>query len=506
MILGAAAWGVSLTYNRDAIIGKSVLIDERCFSMRRRGTTFTLPSFIATAICLCLTWSTQASAQELTPEQARAIAKEAYIYGFPLVDNYRVLYSYFVDQKSADYKSPWNVLYNNARVFTSADKAIQTANSDTPYSNLGADLRTEPLVITVPAVPKDRYYSLQFIDLYTFNFAYVGSRSTGNKAASYLLVGPSWQGDTPAGIKDVIRSETELAFVLYRTQLFEPDDIENVKKLQAGYKVEPLSAYLGQPSPTAAAKIDFFKPLDAKEQRSSPAFFNELNFLLQFCPMHPSEKDVMARFAKLGIGATGSFDFARLAPELQQAVKDGMADAWKEFDEFKATQLDTGKLTSAEGFGTRAHLQNNYLFRMASAVLGIYGNSKEEAIYPVYFVDSEGEALDAAKGNYMLRFPPDQLPPVNSFWSLTMYELPASLLTSNSIDRYLINSPMLPDLKRDPDGGISLYLQHESPGKELESNWLPAPAGPFFAVMRLYWPKAEALNGSWKSPALERAK
>ena len=142
---------------------------------------------------------------------------------------------------------------------------------------------------------------------------------------------------------------------------------------------------------------------------------------------------------------------------------------------------------------------------MASAVLGIYGNAKEEAIYPVFFVDSAGAKLDASKQNYILRFPPDQLPPVNAFWSLTMYELPSSLLSANPINRYLINSPMLPDLVRDPDGGLTLYVQHEAPSKGQQPNWLPAPKGPFFAVMRLYWPKPRALDGKWKAPALQRA-
>ena len=193
-----------------------------------------------------------ALAQSVPPAEVRAIAKDAVIWGFPLVDSYRVQYSYFVDRGGSEYKAPWNTLVNNAHVYTPDDKAIQTPNSDTPYSYLGADLRAEPLVFTVPAVEKDRYYSLQFIDLYTFNFAYVGSRATGNEAGAYLLAGPGWKGEKPAGIKKVIRSETDIAFVLYRTQLFSPDDIENVKRIQAGYKVQPLSAFLGKPAPSPA--------------------------------------------------------------------------------------------------------------------------------------------------------------------------------------------------------------------------------------------------------------
>jgi hypothetical protein len=159
----------------------------------------------------------------LTLEQARAIAKEAYIYGFPLVDSYRVQFTHFVDKDNPEYKGDWNQVHNTARTYTPADTAIQTPNADTPYSALGADLRTEPLVLTVPAIDNDRYYSLQFIDGYTYNFAYVGSRTTGNGAGRYLLAGPDWHGDKPGGIDKVIRCDTELAFVLYRTQLINAD-------------------------------------------------------------------------------------------------------------------------------------------------------------------------------------------------------------------------------------------------------------------------------------------
>ena len=446
----------------------------------------------------------QTTKEVLTPIKARTIAREAYIYGFPLVDNYRVLHSYFVDRDGKEFKAPWNQIHNEARVYTPDDKAIQTPNSDTPYSQLGTDLRGEPLVISVSAVSKERYYSLQFIDLYTHNYAYVGSRTTGSEAGHLLLAGPNWKGEKPDGIKQVIRCETEIGWVLFRTQLFDPADIDGVKKVQAGYKVQPLSAFLGNPAPAAAAKTDFVKPLTPEKQRTSVEFFDVLHFLLRFCPTHPTEKELMARFAKLGLGSGGAFDSARLRPELKKAFEEGMADAWKEFAEFKKTQVDTGKRTAADGFGTREYLKNDYLGRMSSAVLGIYGNSKEEALYPIYFTDSEGGKLDASRNRYTLRFPPGGLPPVNAFWSLTMYELPSSLLVDNSLDRYLINLPMLPSLKGDADGGLTVYLQHESPGDGKDANWLPAPDGEFFAVLRLYWPKEDALTGAWKAPPLVR--
>jgi len=163
-------------------------------------------------------------------------------------------------------------------------------------------------------------------------------------------------------------------------------------------------------------------------------------------------------------------------------------------------------VTSGDLFGTREFLKNNYLYRFAAADLGIYGNSKQEAMYPVYRTDADGQKLDASANRYSLYFSKDHLPPVNAFWSLTMYELPSSLLVANPLHRYLINSPMLQDLKRDADRGLTIYIQHESPGVDKESNWLPAPNGPFMAVLRLYWPKKEALDGGWRAPPMEVVK
>jgi hypothetical protein len=439
----------------------------------------------------------------LTPAEAREIAKEAYVYGFPMVDSYRIEHAYFVDSSNPQYKGPWNTLVNIPRVYTPADTAVQTPNSDTPYSMAGLDLRAEPMVFTVPPIEKGRYYSVQLIDAYTQNFDYIGSRATGNDGGSYVIAGPGWKGGTPKGIKKVFRSETEFVLPIVRTQLFNPADLENVKKVQAGYKLQPLSAFLGQPAPPAAPAINFIKPLTPEAQKSSIDFFNILNFVMQFTPTVPSEEAVRARFAKAGIGPGKTLDANALSPEMKAAYEQGMVDAWAELANLRKTEIDTGKVTSGDVFGTRAYLKNNYLYRMAAAVLGIYGNSKEEATYPMYAVDAAGQKLTGAN-KYTLRFAPGQLPPVNAFWSLTMYKMPESLLVANPINRYLINSPMLPQLVKDPDGGITLYVQNQSPGKGKEANWLPAPKGPFMSAMRLYWPKQEALDGKWKAPPMAK--
>ena len=458
-------------------------------------------TILAAALLIGLALTT-VHAADVTPAEARVIAKEAYIYGEPIVDNYRVQYAYFVDTKNPEYKAPWNHIWNSARLFSPADKAIQTANSDPLYSMIGADLRAEPIVLTIPRMEKERYFSVQFIDYYTQNFDYIGSRTTGNEGGTYLLAGPGWKGETPKGIDKVLRSETELAFPGYRTQLFNPSDLENVKKIQAGYKVQTLSKFLGQPPPEAAPAIDFIAPLTAAEQRTSPEFFNVLNFVLQFCPTVPSEIALMERFAKIGVGAGKTFDVAKLSPEMKAAFEQGMADAWAEHAALQK-RIDAREVSTGEFFGTREFLKNNYLYRMAGAVYGIYGNSKEEAMYPSYAVDAAGERPDGTN-RYTLRFAPDQFPPVNAFWSLTMYDFPAQLMVANRLNRYLLNSPMMPEFKKDADGGVTLYFQNESPGADKESNWLPAPKGPFLMVMRLYWPKEEALEGKWTAPKLSK--
>src|SRR5438105_11329659 len=272
-------------------------ITKRTFVSALRTTTMKTKTVLVAALATVLALTTVRAA-DIT-SAARAIVKEAYIYGFPLVDNYRIQYGYFVDRQNPEFKAPWNQLKNIPRVYTPADTAIQTPNSDTPYSFVGMDLRAEPLVLTVPVIEKERYFSVQLIDAYTFNFDYIGSRTTGNEGGSYLVAGPNWKGETPKGVKKVFRAETEFAFAVYRTQLFKPDDIDNVKKVQAGYKVQPLSEFLGTAAPKAAPVMDFIKPLTPTAEKNAPEFFNILNFGLPFCPTVPSAPERLAPFATM---------------------------------------------------------------------------------------------------------------------------------------------------------------------------------------------------------------
>jgi hypothetical protein len=420
----------------------------------------------------------------------KAIAEEGFIYGLPIVMNYAVMYEYILDKNSGQWKAPFNQIFNEARVFTYEDTAIPTPNSDTPYSLLWMDLRAEPQVVSVPMVNMKRYYSVQLTDGNTFNYGYIGSRATGHEAGDYLIVGPRWKGEKPPGIKKVFRSGTDFSLAIFRTQLFNPKDLPNVVKVQAGYKTQPLSGYLKQPaSPPEAPAIDFPK-IDKELVKTN--FFDYLNFALQFAPPGPEEVAIRARLASIGIGPGKTFSFKELSPERQAAITLAVKEGSSKIDNYlEAGQKNINGWKVGSLFGDRAFYNGNWLKRAAGAKGGIFGNDGVEAMYPLTKTLANGEILDGSKHTYTLTFSKDQFPPVNAFWSVTMYDGKSQLLIKNPINRYLINSPMLPTLQTNKDGSLTLYIQKDSPGKDKESNWLPAPDGPIYLVMRLYWPKSE---------------
>lgn len=441
-------------------------------------------------------------------EETKRIAEEGFIYGLPIVMNYAVMYEYAVDRNSGQFKAPFNQIKNEARVFTYKDTAIVTPNSDTPYSLAWLDLRAEPIVLSVPAVEKSRYYAVMLCDGNTFNYGYIGSRATGSEAGDYMVVGPNWKGETPAGIKQVFRSTTQFSLAAYRTQLFNAADMPNVVKVQAGYKVQPLSAYLHQPPPPAAPNINFPK-INAEMVKTG--FFEYLDFALQFAPPGPEEIAIRAKLARIGVGAGKSFDFKDLSLAHKTEVGLGMKDGETKVEQYLSTglkQINGWKLGSF--FGDRAFFNGDWLMRAAAAKGGIYGNDAIEAMYPITKTLADGEVLGGSRHNYTLTFPSGQLPPVNAFWSVTMYDGKTQFLIKNPINRYLINSPMLPGMKTGADGSLTIYIQKDSPGADKESNWLPAPDGPIYLVMRLYWPKTTppsilpAGRGTWKPPAVQK--
>ena len=442
--------------------------------------------------------------------EVKAIAEEGFIYGLPLVTNYAINYDFFVNRNSGQWKAPFNKIFSESRVFTYKDKSVVVPNSDTPYSMLGMDLRVEPLVISIPAVDKKRYFSVQLVDANTFNFGYMGSRATGSEAGSYMVVGPDWQGETPAGIKKVFRSSTQFALAIFRTQLFGPTDMLNVKKVQLGYKSQSLSAFLNQPKPIVGPSIDYPK-IDKELVKTN--FFEYLDFVLQFAPAGPEEKDIRAKLARIGVGSGKTLNFKDLSVEHKAAIVLGMKEGEKKVEE-KVAQIgkNINGWNVGSAYGDRDFYQGNWLLRAAAAKAGIYGNSADEAMYPMTRKDVNGNDLDGSKHNYTLTFAANQLPPVNAFWSLTMYDGKTQLLIENPIGRYLINSPMLSKMKKNKDGSLTIYIQKASPGKAKEANWLPAPDGPIYLVMRLYWPKTGVPSilppgeGTWKTPGVVESK
>ena len=440
--------------------------------------------------------------------ETKKIAEDGFIYGLPIVMNYAIMNEFAIDKNSGQFKAPFNEIDNDEHVFTYKDTAVVTPNSDTPYSMAWLDLRAEPIVISVPSVEKKRYYSVQLVDGNCYNYGYIGSRATGNDAGDYLVAGPDWTGDKPDGIKEVFRSTTPFSLTIFRTQLFSAADMPNVIEVQKGYQVRPLSAFLKQPAPPAAPKIDFFPASTAGIKDN---FFAYLDAALEFVPESSDDKEIRARLARIGIGPGKKFEFKDLSDEHKAAIVLSMKDGDDEINDYLASGMkDLNHWKIGSPFGNRAFYNANWLLRASAAKAGIYGNDAIEATYPMTRWDETGEMLDGSKHEYTLTFAAGQLPPVNAFWSVTMYDGKTQLLIKNPINRYLINSPMLPDMKKNKDGSLTLYIQKDSPGKAKEPSWLPAPDGPIYLVLRLYWPKTEAPSilppgeGTWSPPAVVR--
>ncbi len=349
--------------------------------------------------------------------KAKDIAEAGFIYGLPIVMNYGVMYEYAVDRNSGQFKAPFNQIKNEPNVFTYKDTAIVTPNSDTPYSFVWMDLRAEPIVLSVPAVDPKRYYSVMLCDGNTYNYGYIGSRATGSEAGDYMVVGPDWKGATPPGIKKVFRSSTQFSVAGYRTQLFSADDLDGVKKVQAGYKAQTLSDYLKQPTTTAAAPAIDFPKIDTELAKTN--FFEFLDFALQFAPPQENEKEIRAQLASIGLGPGKTFNFKDLPLEQKLEVGLGMKEGEKKIAESVANvagkEINGWRVSSL--FGDSAFYKGDWLKRAAGAKGGIYGNDAAEAMYPARRTDSDGQTLDGSKHNYTLTFPAGQLPPVNAFWS-----------------------------------------------------------------------------------------
>jgi hypothetical protein len=458
------------------------------------------------AVALCITALVLAGCAgsqngSTTPEEIQTITEEAYIFSFPILDSYKMLFAMALYPESGGYEAPLNVMTHKSELLGPDYTLIVRPNNDTLYSAAWLDLRAEPMVLSVPAVPLDRYYSFQLIDLYTHNFAYVGSRATGPEAGNYLITGPGWLGESPEGITAVIPCETTFAFALARTAVFGPEDTPNVAAIQEQYAVEPLSEFAGTPPPPAAAAPQL--PPYNPEQARSAGFVALINAILPYLGQHPSEAELWRRFAKIGIGA--DFDLESLEPEIRTAMDAGVAAALEQIETEGANlgSRQHGWMLTEASFGTREAMQGRYLRRAGAAAFGLWGNDLEEAFYPEASIDADGEALDATRHDYVVHFAADELPPVKSFWSLSMYNLPLMHFIHNPIDRYTLGD-RTQGVVYGKDGSLTVYLQHESPGEDRETNWLPAPDGPFSLQMRCYWPEPERLDPLYAPPPVRK--
>ncbi|MFJ2710783.1 DUF1254 domain-containing protein [Pseudomonas sp. NPDC087346] len=426
-------------------------------------------------------------------DEFQAIAQEAWIYAYPMLMHYQTMEKQVLNPAAPEYVGGFNRFRHYSQLYTPANREIVTPNNDTPYSWAWLDLRSEPQVLSVPAVDADRYYVHQLVDQYTHNFGYVGVLSTGREAGDYLIAGPHWQGTVPSGIKAVLRSETEIVMILGRTGLKGPDDMPAVRALQAQYRLQGLHEYTASAAPAAAATIAW--PTWDSKTGLGPAFISVLNQILALCPTQPAEQALRERFARIGIVPGQAFEVAALTAEQRQSLIAGIQQAQAQL------QAAVGQTRTTLGlFGNRQAMHGNYLNRAVAALMGIYGNSVEEAFYTGARLDNQGQPLQGGR-SYRLRFAPGQLPPASEFWSLTLYDLPDRQLVANAIDRYRLSSR--DKLQVDADGGLTLLIQTTAPQGE-QSNWLPTPqSGVFTVILRLYGPGREVVEQRWKMPLVE---
>jgi hypothetical protein len=436
----------------------------------------------------------EAAVDTAAVDETRATAEAAYIFAYPMLEHYRTLAGLLHAEGTALYIGGFNVFDHGTQLLGPEATEIVRPNNDTLYSKAVLDLRAEPLVLSVPAVP-DRYYSFQFIDLYTHNIGFVGTRATGSGPGSYLIAGPSWTGEPAPGIDGVIRSEGYIVVALARTAVADAADVANVKALQASYELTPLSAFLGQPPPPTQPDYEF--PAFTQQQADAPEFVGYLAFLLDQMKVDDREGEMVTEFLAL----RDALDDAAIREAVQLGI-----DAGREKIEASISSLGeerNGWSLALGLFGDREAMQGRYLTRAAAAMFGLWGNDEAEAYYPTANADGNGEPLDGSRYRYKLHFERDQLPDVDGFWSITMYGLPRQLMVENPIERYSIGD-RTKGLAYGEDGSLTLYLQPESPDAEKESNWLPAPKGPFSVTLRMYIPSAEALAGPYAPPPIER--
>lgn len=465
-----------------------------------------IPStFKAVALTVtALSWlplSTNA-AEAITAEEAHAIGLDAYVYFYPLLsmDITRKQFTN-IEPGKAFGKGPMNMFVSVPEYPPANFKGVVRSNFDTLYSVAWLDLTREPQVVAAPDTD-GRFYLLPMLDMWTDVFASPGWRTTGTRAGQFLVTPPGWAGTVPAGLTR-LQALTPYIWVIGRTKTDGAADYPAVHKIQAGYTVTPLSR-LGKAPEAVSVKID--PAVDMKtppklqvDSMSAANYFAYAAELLKLHPPHGTDQPIIAQMQRIGIEPGKSFNLDALEPAVKQALQSVPAEgqALMKWKVDTLARVDNGWSMNTDTMGVYG---NYYLKRAIVSQVGLGANLPEDAIYPLNLGDDKGQPLDGAN-HYVLHFDKGSEPPVNAFWSITLYD-PEGFQVGNELNRFAVSSWM--PFKKNADGSLDLYFQHENPGKDGEANWLPAPKGAFNLTMRLYGPKPEALNGKWNPPAVKR--
>jgi hypothetical protein len=437
-------------------------------------------------------------------------AARAYVYGYPLVYSMGEAAAFVAGSPRFPSQAPYNE-FGHVRALAGPDFKFVTPNNDTIYSIAVCDVRSEPVVLHLPD-STGRYLGMQFIDAWTNNFAYLGSRVTGSAPGNFLIVGPGDDTAAPAGF-EVIQAPSGVIVLIGRVQVFGADDLDVARDVQSALTLTPLSTHLGGASAPPPPGL----PVADPSLGTDLGWWEQFRLLINAFPPPPGDADLLEGLAKLGVMAPES-PYASMDPALAELLVQGAKAGQAKVDElmqqvhagptgwqvtthlfdFNRDYLGPGTIDSDAW--RLADRTTAYATRAVIARAGLWGNHGYEATYALVWVDGDGQPLDGAN-RYELRL--EQAPPVDAFWSLTMYAPPEFYLVENSINRYAIGSAT-PGLVTDTDGSVTLYIQHESPGPDKESNWLPAPAGRFRPVMRMYQPREPILDGSYQLAAIRR--
>ncbi len=444
-----------------------------------------------------------AQSAKATPDEAYQIGMEAYVYFYPLVTmdvTRRQLTNIEAGKMAA--RGPMNT-FAHIRTYPTAEfKEVVRPNFDTLYSTAWLDLSKEPIIVSVPDTG-GRYYLLPLLDMWSDVFAVPGKRTSGTKAADYAVVAPGWKGKLPDGI-EMIQSPTPYVWIIGRTQTNGPSDYEAVHKVQDGYRVTPLSQWDKAPVPVAFRadpSVDMkTPPLDQVNKMPAKAYFTYATELMKVHPPHMTDWSMLARLKRIGIEPGKSFAWENLDPAVQDALTRASTAALKAMYAKASTlaRVVDGWQMNTDTMGVYG---NYYLKRAIIALVGLGANQCDDAVYPLNVGDADGKPLKG-EDKYVLHFSKEQLPPADAFWSLTMYDV-NGFQVANPIDRYAIGDR--DQLKFNQDGSLDLYIQHETPGTEKESNWLPSPAtGTLGITLRVYAPRPAAIYGRWTPPPVQR--